>query len=130
LEAAEALGALRDPALRLAFDVEQPLALLRSRRHQVARALQGEGRQSVSRAARQLLEEFGRRVPGLADASAGYLRSNVLSLSALLAHRGDQCTVRLGRPPLDILLVLAGAKRGRIVLPGGVSLELREDTAA
>jgi hypothetical protein len=130
LDAGEAAGTLRDPALRLAFEVDDPIALLRSRRREIARALRGdEVGANLSRAARRLLEEFARRIPGLADASPGYLRCNALKLSASLDRRGDQCTVCLGRAPLDILLVLAGAKSGRIALPGGTLLELRAEDA-
>ena len=122
LRALEPRGAqgLRDAAITQAFALEQPLAILRSRRHAVLR-------KRVTPTARELLEEFSRRVPGLAGASPGYLRRNALALPATVERRDDGCIVRLGRAPLDILLVLAGAKSGRIALPGGARLELRAE---
>lgn len=131
LEAGEAVGALRDPALRLAFEVDDPLALLWARRRAVRELSNAvEANAGISRIAQKLLAEFAQRIPGLADASPGYLRRNALTLSASLERRGGQCTVRIGRAPLDVLLVLAGAKRGRIALPGGAPLQLHEDAAA
>jgi hypothetical protein len=38
--------------------------------------------------------------------------------------------VRLGRAPLDVLLVLSGVKRQRLLLPGVPPIELQEDHGA
>jgi hypothetical protein len=99
-----------DPALQLAFGIGRPLKL--------------PARTGVRRLAAALLEEFALRIPGLAGASPAYLRRNVLALPATVERRGERCVARLGRAPLDILLVLAGAKSGRIALPGAAVLEL------
>jgi hypothetical protein len=111
------LAGFADPALALAFGVERPLALLRTHRRRT-RAMAGA-----------LLDEFSRRIPGLAGASPGYLRRNALALGATVERDGERCTVRLGRAPLDILLVLGGAKTGRVPLPGLGALELRAESA-
>lgn len=125
LRALEPRGAagLRDGAVAQAFGLEQPLAVLRSRRREVQAILQDR----VTPTAHQLLEQFSRRIPGLAGASPGYLRRNALALPATVERRDGGCMVRLGRAPLDILLVLAGANSGRIALPGGAPLELRAE---
>ena len=123
LRALEPRGAasLRDVALSQAFGLEQPLAVLRK-----ARAVLPS---RITSTAHQLLEEFSRRIPGLAGASPAYLRRNALALPATVEPRDGGCIVRLGRAPLDILLVLAGAKSGRVALPGGALVELRAEDA-
>ncbi len=126
LGAHEAARGFGDPALQRVFQVERPLALLRRRRRAV-KALLHEA--SISQTAKALLLGLSSRVPGLAGASPDYLRRNVLTLPATVERHGDGCVVRLGRAPLDILLVLAGAKSGRLALPGGALLELRAEAA-
>jgi hypothetical protein len=119
--------ALSDPVLHAAFGLEQPLAVLKRNRREATQAL---NQRSIVKAADELLAQFASRVPGLAGASAGYLRRNALALPASVELHGERCVVRLGRAPLDVLLVLAGAKTGRIALPGGPTLELRAEGGA
>jgi hypothetical protein len=129
LEGRSAARALGDPALQIALGVERPLALLWTQRSAVRSALrETHAGARLTPIARQLLAEFARRVPGLADASRGYLRRNALELSAAIERRDARCVVRLGRAPLDVLLTLSGARRGAIALPG-LHLELREADA-
>jgi hypothetical protein len=73
-----------------------------------------------------LLRELGYRLPGCANASADYLRANLLSCAARVECDGDALRVDLGRPPLDVLLVLSGWKRAECTLPDGRRLSLRE----
>jgi hypothetical protein len=131
LEEDEPTTVLRDPALRLAFDVDDPLQVLRRGRHEIALALRSDAAgPSFARLARRLLAEFAQRIPGLAGTSPGYLRRNALALPATVERRSDICTVRLGHAPLDVLLVLAGAKSGRIELAGAAALQMSEDASA
>ena len=76
--------------------------------------------------ANALFAETGRRIPGCDGSSPGYLRTQCLSLPA--AVRGDGGAARLGRAPLDVLLVFSGLKRAAVTLPDGRKLELAEDT--
>jgi hypothetical protein len=73
-----------------------------------------------------LLAETGRRIPGCDGSSPGYLRTRCLSLPA--AVRADGGAARLGRAPLDVLLVFSGLKRAAVTLPDGRGLTLAEDT--
>lgn len=126
----EATGTLRDSALRLAFDLDDPLTLLRTHRRDLRALLNAvEVGVGIGRLAQLLLDEFAQRIPGLAGASPDYLRRNALTLPATVERQEGECVVHLGRAPLDVLLVLSGAKRGRVALPGGASLRLLEDTA-
>ncbi len=99
-----------------------------ARAHRSQRALVG-GRlgAAVHCAGAQLLAEFGERLPGLAESSPEYLRKNLLKLPAAVDARPAGARVRLGRAPLDVLLMLAGCKRGSCELPGGRMLELVAD---
>jgi hypothetical protein len=79
------------------------------------------GRTGVARAARRLLTAFGERVPACAGSSAGYLRKNLLSMSAAVAVEpcaaaGTQALVCLGTAPLSVLLQLAGITRATLDL--------------
>jgi len=116
---------LLDPVLHEAFVLDRPLRTLKTNRAAIARMLEGG---AIRASAGILLEELSRRIPGLAGASHGYVRRNALALHASIERHGTACVVRLGRAPLDILLVLAGAKSGRIVLPGA-TIELRAEHA-
>jgi len=128
LRALEPHGApgLRDTALQQAFDLDSPVKLLKANRAALAQLLAGK---TILQASRTLLEHLSSRIPGLAGASAEYVRGNALALPATVERRAGGCVVRLGRAPLDILLVLAGANSGRIALPGA-ALELRAEPPA
>jgi hypothetical protein len=117
LDPRDVTRALDDPALRIAFGVDRPRRLLRRAR----------GCVSAKHAAERLLVEFASRVPGLAGSSPRYLRRMALSLGATVEREAGVTRARLGRAPLDVLLVIAGCKRGVVELPGGVAVELLED---
>jgi len=73
-----------------------------------------------------LLIECGRRIPGCDGASFSYLRAQCLSFPAVVASDGS--SARLGRPPLDVLLMLSGLRRAQVTLPDGRMLALAEGT--
>jgi len=79
-------------------------------------------------AATRLLEEFSARLPGMAAATPGYMRENVLMLGAGVERGEDIVRVTLGRASIDVVLVLSGMKRGRLGIPGiEILLEASED---
>lgn len=88
----------------------------------------------LAEAAAVVLANFANALPGLAGSTAAFLRAQALSLPAVAeapapGHDGGEMPslVRLGRAPLDVLLVLSGVKRQRLPLPGVPPIELRED---
>jgi hypothetical protein len=72
-----------------------------------------------------LLTAFSERIPGCAGSSPEYIRRNLLALHARVSS--DGCDVRLGSPPLDVLLTLSGLKRAAVGLPRGRILRLQPD---
>jgi len=128
-----------DPALQAAWALGQPAEILRRAPRHVramlrasgSTAAKGDGRllnRYIQTAAESLLDAFAAGLWGLATSSADYLRRNVLALPAMVHVHEKGCLVGLGRAPLDVLLALTGAKRGRHVLPGGFLVELREES--
>jgi len=137
--AARALGGPRaahamaaDEALRRAFGVE------RSGREAVRRRSPARSRRAIARvvpaaatardhsvdgalriAARVLLREFARRLPGCERASARYLRRQCLAGQAVVTIAPARVDARLGRAPLDVLLRLSGLHRAEVTLPDG-----------
>jgi len=83
---------------------------------------------AMSRAGVKLLAEFGASLPGLAESSPDYLRTNLLTLPAAIDVQPTGTRIRLGRAPLDVLLSLSGCKRGSCVLPGGRKLDFGGET--
>jgi hypothetical protein len=92
-------------------------------------------------AAALLIADLARALPGLASSTPNFIRSQALALHATvvapplpaeddLASPPSPCVVRLGRAPLDVLLVLAGVKRQSIALPGAPTIMLQEDHGA
>jgi len=69
-------------------------------------------------AAQGLLRTFARRLPGISRAHLSYLWANCLSGSASLLEQDDRRIVYLSRPPLALLLGIAGVDRERYILPG------------
>jgi len=69
-----------------------------------------------------LLRELSSRLPGCGDASAAYLRRECLTMPAGVSIGPTRIEVGVGRPPLDVLLTLAGVKRSSTVLPDGRTL--------
>ena len=70
----------------------------------------------VAEASHTLLRALARRLPGFADASAGYLWENVLACSASVQIEPARFVVRLSNPPLGVLLSLTGLNRTRFRL--------------
>jgi hypothetical protein len=68
-------------------------------------------------AAAAVLGGFARTLPGFAAASPGYLRRNFLDCRASVTFGPEAIEVELGRPPLDLVLGIAGLTRERLVLP-------------
>jgi hypothetical protein len=138
---------VNDQALLRALEISEVRGMLLRQRRRCERALREIARdprpQARPRPARalvggrlgaalhfagaQLLAEFGSRLPGLAESSPEYLRRNLLTLPAAVDTRTAGARVRLGRAPLDVLLTLAGCKRGSCELPGARMLELVAD---
>jgi hypothetical protein len=68
-------------------------------------------------AADQVLAAFARRLPGFAGSSPEYLRRNFLSCTATAVFAPDAIRATLSRPPLHLVLSLAGMTRARFDLP-------------
>lgn len=122
-----------DAALRRAIGPDDwraaPLRL--ADRRLLARALDETAGESGSRRglegrlggqARALIAAFADRVPGCDGSTPGYVRRQLLSLHAGISSDGTQA--RLGRPPLDVLLVFSGLKRASVTLPHSRTLSL------
>jgi hypothetical protein len=62
-------------------------------------------------AAQGLLRNFAWRLPGFAGSNLPYLYSNFLDLTASLEDEPDRRVVRLGRPPLHLILTMTGMLR-------------------
>jgi hypothetical protein len=67
---------------------------------------------AVAVAAQHTLRAFSRRLPGFARSSLSYLARNFLDAPAALTEDDDRRLVRIGRPPLGLVLALTGANRG------------------
>jgi hypothetical protein len=119
LSPAEARAVMTDRALLAAVGLTDARRVLQ-RRRSAATAFSIEG------GARGLLAALRSRLPGLTHSTPRYLRRNVLSLPAEVAVDAGVVHVALGTAPLDVLLVLAGYKRGSCLLPGGPRVEVRD----
>jgi hypothetical protein len=91
----------------------------------------------LAEAAAVVMADLARALPGLAASTPAFLRAQALALPAVVEvpaapEDGDASpnVVRLGRAPLDVLLVLSGVKRQRLLLPGVPPIELQEDHGA
>jgi hypothetical protein len=113
---------LRGPTATVAPD-HRPALRSKKRHHRTLMRL-------IAEAAAVLLADCARALPGLAGSSRGFLRSQALAMHASVHLSGDVTTVRLSRPPLNVLLVLTGVKRVRIALPGAAPVQLMEDHGA
>ena len=72
---------------------------------------------AVAMAAQHTLRVFSRRLPGFSRSSLDYLARNFLDVAATLTESEDgRRLVRLGRPPLGLVLALTGAHRGSYCL--------------
>jgi hypothetical protein len=66
---------------------------------------------ALSIAAQGLLRHFAWRLPGFAFSSIAYLYPNFLDFTASLVDEPDRWVVRLGRPPLHLVLNMSGLTR-------------------
>lgn len=74
----------------------------------------GGGRQvdlTLAMAAQNVLRLFARRLTGFTRSSLTYLHSNFLDCSAAVEETAEQRVVCLGRPPLHLVLAMAGLNR-------------------
>ena len=75
----------------------------------------GEREQLVA-AADSVLAAFAHRLPGFAQSGAGYLRRTFLDVPASVDRESDRIVVRVSRPPLHVMLSVAGLLRRRYEL--------------
>jgi hypothetical protein len=69
-------------------------------------------------AAQNILRAFARRLPGFSRSGLDYLFRNFLDAVAAVEDRPDRRVVRLSRPPLDVVLSMAGLNRGSYSVRG------------
>lgn len=62
-------------------------------------------------AAGQVLRSFALRLPGFAGSLPDYLQRNFLDLGARIEEQRERCVVHLSRPPLQLILNVAGLNR-------------------
>jgi hypothetical protein len=70
----------------------------------------GAGR-ILALAVQNVMRAFANRLPGFSRSSLPHLRLNFLDLTASVEELPDRRVVRLGRPPLDLILSMAGLNR-------------------
>ncbi len=73
----------------------------------------------VARMAHALLTAFASRLPGFAASSPAYLLRNFLDVAASVQEETERRVIRLGRPPLGLILDLAGLTRAKYSLSWG-----------
>ena len=66
---------------------------------------------ALSQAAQNVLRNFAWRLPGFAESNLPYLRTNFLDFSASIEEEITRRVVRLGSPPLRLVLSLTGMVR-------------------
>jgi hypothetical protein len=67
---------------------------------------------ALSIVTQQLLRNLAWRLPGFAESKLCYLAANFLEFTASLEEESAYRVVRLGRPPLNLVLSLTGMVRG------------------
>jgi hypothetical protein len=67
-------------------------------------------------AACRVMREFAARLPGFEGSRCDYLYRNFLDLAATLEYEPARIAVRLGRPPLHLVLAMTGATRAHMRL--------------
>ncbi|HWX65704.1 MAG TPA: hypothetical protein VNZ27_04665 [Rhodanobacter sp.] len=72
---------------------------------------------ALATAAQHLLHRFACKIPGFAASRAHYLHSQFLDVGAQLEWQHEHLQVTFERPPLALLLNLAGLNRGQHELP-------------
>jgi hypothetical protein len=66
---------------------------------------------ALSIAAQGVLRCFAWKLPGFSRSSLPYLASNFLNCTAAVEQATDRAIVRLGRPPLHVILSMTGLNR-------------------
>ena len=72
-----------------------------------------QARWLLTTVAQGMLRDLAWRLPGFAGSSAAHIRDNFLALDARLEAEPGRWLVRLGRPPLNVVLAMTGLARGR-----------------
>jgi hypothetical protein len=67
---------------------------------------------AVSLGAQAVLTSFARRLPGFSKSGPEHLLRNFLDFTATLEEEAERRVVRLGKPPLNIILNMTGMGRG------------------
>jgi hypothetical protein len=67
--------------------------------------------QVLAVAAQNVVRAFALRLPGFSRSGTGYLYRNFLDLIASVEDEPDRRVVRLGKPPLNLVLAMAGQNR-------------------
>ena len=71
---------------------------------------------TLSVAAQRVMRQFAWRLPGFSRSSLPYLNTNFLDFRATLESEPDRHVVRVGTPPLNIILAITGLQRGSFTL--------------
>ncbi|HTX91835.1 MAG TPA: hypothetical protein VMC09_11540 [Anaerolineales bacterium] len=74
------------------------------------------GSAAIALAARDVLHLFAGRLPGFSRSGPEYLFRNFLDFSASLEEGADRRIVRVGKPPLSLVLGMAGQNRQTYIL--------------
>ncbi len=69
-------------------------------------------KRTLTLGAQRVMQGFARRLPGFAQSRYGYLYGNFLDFAATFEGEPERIVVRIGRPPLHLILALIGATRG------------------
>lgn len=67
--------------------------------------------QALSVVAQGLMRDFAWRLPGFAGSTLPYLYHNFLDFQAVIEEEPDRWVVRLGQPPLNLILNMTGLNR-------------------
>lgn len=84
-------------------------------------------RTAAGRLAGGLLHQFAARLPGFAGASAAFLRRNLLGAGGTMLMAPASLRIRLVRPPLDVVLGMAGLADCEMTLYDGTALRLERE---
>lgn len=80
-------------------------------------------RRALAVLSESLLRGLAQRLPGFSRSSPSYLWDNFLNFDALVRLEDERMVVECGKPPLDVVLSLAGIKRKRFRLEATGRLE-------
>jgi hypothetical protein len=76
-----------------------------------------EQRDQIAQFVDATLKSFAQRLPGFAGSGPDHLRRNFLHVAASFERETGRLVVRLARPPLHVILALAGLLRRRFDVP-------------